>query len=163
MSMILFSFPITLVLYRNVLQVTNVSSLHLMVVFLVLGIAADNIFVLTDAWRQSDTYPQLRGDRKKRMAYTFRRAAKSLLATSSTTAAAFLSNGFSTLMPISAFGYFAFVIIPVNYVLIVLYYPAYLVIYETKVRSIENRVFGCVGKIFSLNWWRQMDCRAMCL
>ena len=161
--MILFSFPVTLVLYRNVLQVTNVSSLHLMVVFLVLGISADNIFVLTDAWRQSDTYPQLRGDRKKRMAYTFRRAAKSLLATSSTTAAAFLSNGFSTLMPISAFGYFPFVVIPVNYVLIVMYYPAYLVIYETKVRSIENRVFGCVGKIFSLNWWRQMDCRAMCL
>ena len=97
------------------------------------------------------------------MAYTFRRAAKSLLATSSTTAAAFLSNGFSTLMPVSAFGYFAFVVIPVNYVLIVMYYPAYLVIYETKVRSIENKIFGCIGNIFSCKWWRQIDCRAMCL
>ena len=51
MSMILFAFPITLVIYRNVMQVTNLSSLHLMVIFLVLGIAADNIFVLWDAWR----------------------------------------------------------------------------------------------------------------
>ena len=50
MSMILFSFPITLVLYRQVLNVTNISSLHLMVVFVVLGISADNIFVLWDAW-----------------------------------------------------------------------------------------------------------------
>jgi len=55
--MILFSFPITLVLYRNILDVTNLSSLHLMVVFVVLGISADNIFVLWDAWRQSNTYP----------------------------------------------------------------------------------------------------------
>ena len=54
------------------------------------------------------------------MAYTFRRAYKALLATNSTTALAFLSNGFSSLMPVSAFGYFAFVIIPVNYVLIIL-------------------------------------------
>ena len=51
MSMIVFSFPITLVLYRNIGQVTNVSALHLMVVFVVLGISADNIFVLWDAWR----------------------------------------------------------------------------------------------------------------
>lgn len=57
MSMIVFSFPITLVLYRNVMMVTNVSALHLMVVFVVLGISADNIFVLWDAWRQSDTFP----------------------------------------------------------------------------------------------------------
>ena len=57
MSMIVFSFPITLVIYRNIMMVTNVSALHLMVVFVVLGISADNIFVLWDAWRQSDTYP----------------------------------------------------------------------------------------------------------
>ena len=49
--MILISFPISLLIYRKVLNVTNVSSLHLMVVFVVLGIAADNIFVLWDAWR----------------------------------------------------------------------------------------------------------------
>ena len=57
MSMILISFPISLVIYRLMLGITNVSSLHLMVVFVVLGISADNIFVLWDAWCQSDTYP----------------------------------------------------------------------------------------------------------
>lgn len=49
--MILFSFPITLVIYRKILMVTNVSSLHLMILFVVLGISADNIFVLWDAFR----------------------------------------------------------------------------------------------------------------
>ena len=51
LSMILFSFPITLVIYRNIFGITNVSSLHLMIVFVVLGISADNIFVLWDAWK----------------------------------------------------------------------------------------------------------------
>lgn len=51
LSMILLSFPITLVIYRNIMGITNVSSLHMMVVFVVLGISADNIFVLWDAWK----------------------------------------------------------------------------------------------------------------
>jgi len=57
MSMILFAFPNTLVLYRLVCNITNLSSLHLMVVFVVLGIGADNIFVLWDAWQQSKNFP----------------------------------------------------------------------------------------------------------
>ena len=71
------------------------------------------------------------------MAYTFRRASVAILATSSTTAFAFLSNGFSPLMPVSAFGYFAFIIVPVNYVLIILYFPAFLIIYEKKIKEKE--------------------------
>ena len=51
MSMILFSFPITLVIYRKMLMITNLSSLHLIVTFVVLGISADNIFVLWDAFK----------------------------------------------------------------------------------------------------------------
>lgn len=148
MWMILFSFPITLVIYKDICGVTMVAALHLMVVFVILGISADNIFVTWDAWKQSNTFPQYKGNLNKRMAYSFRRTSQALLATSSTTAFAFMSNGFSTLMPISAFGWFAFIIIPVNYVLIVLYYPAYLIVYEKYVRNWEDNfidsLYGCV-------------------
>lgn len=68
------------------------------------------------------------------MAYTFRRAAHSISATSSTTAFAFLSNGFSSLMPLSAFGYFCFVVVPVNFALQILYWPAFIIVYENKVK-----------------------------
>ena len=78
------------------------------------------------------------------MAYTFRRASLAILATSSTTAFAFLSNGFSALMPVSAFGYFAFVVVPVNYILIVFYFPAFLIIYENQVKSIEKSIYKCL-------------------
>ena len=148
MNMILFSFPITLVIYRVIMKITNVSSLHLMIVFVVLGISCDNIFVIWDAWEQSETYPQFSGSYEKRMAYTFRRAYKAILATSSTTAFAFLSNGFSSLMPVSAFGYFAFVIVPVNYVLIVFYFPAFLIIYEKSVKDKEKMCAICFRYVF---------------
>ena len=109
-----------------------------MVVFVMLGLAADNIFVLWDAWRQSDSYPQLNGNLKKRMAYTIKRASKAILATSSTTAFAFFSNGFSSIMPVSAFGFFAAIIVPINFILIVFYFPAYIIIYETTYQYKEK-------------------------
>ena len=130
---------------------------------MVLGISADNIFVLWDAWIQSDTYPQFKGNQKKRMAYTFRRASTSLLATSSTTAFAFMSNGFSSLMPISAFGWFAFVIIPINYILIVLYFPAYLIVYENSIKDREKKIMSMMGNCLKCVPCRKLDCNGLCL
>lgn len=157
MCMVLFSIPITLVIYRKIFSITNVSALHLVILFVVLGISADNIFVLWDAWCQSATYAPLAASYNKRMAYTFRRAYKAILATSSTTAFAFLSNGFSSLMPISAFGYFAFFIVPVNYVLIVFYFPAYIIVHEKYLKACEQRC--CRGLTACLTC---RHCRALC-
>jgi hypothetical protein len=47
---ILLSFPVTQVIYRGVLGITYFSTLHIMVVFIVLGISADDVFVIVDAW-----------------------------------------------------------------------------------------------------------------
>mmetsp|Transcript_16022 Transcript_16022/g.1431 ORF Transcript_16022/g.1431 Transcript_16022/m.1431 type:complete len:88 (+) Transcript_16022:246-509(+) len=50
MLSICFSFPITLVIFNGILRITYFSSLHILVIFIVLGIAADNVFVFTDCW-----------------------------------------------------------------------------------------------------------------
>jgi len=63
------------------------------------------------------------------MAVTFRRASKAMLATSSTTGAAFLATGFSPIMPISSFGFFAGILIPINFILVITFYPAVLIVY----------------------------------
>ena len=57
MSLIIFSFPLSLIVCEGVLRVTYLGNLHAMVVFIVLGIAADDIFVFIDGWRQSGTFP----------------------------------------------------------------------------------------------------------
>ena len=69
------------------------------------------------------------------MAVTFKRAAKAMLATSSTTSAAFLATGFSAIMPISSFGIYAGILVPINYILVITFFPALLIIYETKLKE----------------------------
>lgn len=78
---IIVSFPITFLLYRYVFQITYFSTLHILAVFLVLGIAADDIFIFMDAWYQTKHYETIKNDPNKRMAFTFRRSAKAMVNT----------------------------------------------------------------------------------
>lgn len=102
----------------------------MLMIFIVLGIAADDIFVFIDAWRQSEKIPELQGDKVRRMAYTFRRSSRAMSVTSSTTAAAFFANVFSPIMPIKSFGIFSGVIVPANFILVILIFPSAVIIYE---------------------------------
>ena len=126
---IIVSFFLTLLLYRWVFGITYFSSLHVLAVFVVLGVAADDVFVYTDAWKQAGEYSYIGADLHRKLAYTQRRASKTIFVTSFTTMAGFLSNSVSDLMPISSFGYFAAIIVPVNYFLVITAYPPMLVVH----------------------------------
>ena len=56
---IILSFPLSLFFYKMIFQITFFSNLHILAVFIVLGIAADDVFAFMDAWNQSDLYPEL--------------------------------------------------------------------------------------------------------
>lgn len=133
--MILFSFPVTAVINEGIIRNTYYSSLHTLVIFIVLGIAADDIFVFVDAWRQSENIKLIRNDMRKRLAYSFRRAARATATTSSTTSVAFLANAFSPIMPIASFGIYAAVIITVNYALIIMVFPPLIIWYERHLKG----------------------------
>ena len=53
MLMIVLSFPVTYTLYGGVFQIPFNDTLIQLSIFIVLGIAADDVFVFCDAWRQS--------------------------------------------------------------------------------------------------------------
>lgn len=89
-----------------------------------LGIAADDIFVYCDAWRQSAQIVAIKDDLQRRLAYSWRRSFRAILVTSSTTAIAFLSNALSDIRPIRGFGIFAAIIIPVNFGLVIMIIPS---------------------------------------
>jgi predicted RND superfamily exporter protein len=102
-----------------------------MIIYIVLGIAADDIFVFYDAYQQSAEMDKKVMDTvDKRLAYSFRRASKAMAVTSSTTAVAFFANAFSPMIQISAFGIFAGIIVPVNFILVILIFPPAVVWYE---------------------------------
>lgn len=131
-SIVLFSFPFTVVITEGIGQVTYFGNLQVIAIYIVLGIAADDIFVFYDAWRQSKHVdPDILSDKKKRMAYAWRRALRAMAVTSATTSIAFLANAFSPVLPIKAFGIFCAVIIPLNYFMVVIMMPPAAIIYET--------------------------------
>jgi predicted RND superfamily exporter protein len=143
-SLILFSFPVTVCITEGIFRVSYFSNLHSLAVFIVLGIAADDIFVFIDAWRQSEKIAPrfFRDDKKLRMAYAWKRSVKAIFVTSSTTSVAFFANAFSPIMPIKAFGIFAGVIIPINYILVVLFLPPATIFFE---QHIEGRFCKFIG------------------
>lgn len=133
--LILFSFSLTQVLYKEVFQITFFNSLHYLVVFIVVGVAADNVFVIFDAWKQSRSIIEYDGNIRKRMAYSWKRSVKALLVTSSTTCVAFLSNAMSNIIPIKAFGLYAAIIIPVNFFIVITMLPPMLLFYDKYLSS----------------------------
>ena len=144
-SIVLFSFPVTSFFYNGVLGCLYFGSLHNLVIFIVLGIAADDIFVFIDGWRLSKNIKEFEGNIHKRMAYSFRRAARALAVTSSTTSVAFMANVFSPIMPIRGFGIYSGIIVPVNYLLVIMILPPAVIWYE---RYIDGCITNICCKIF---------------
>jgi len=85
----------------------------------------------------------LKGDLERRMAYSFRRAARAMAVTSSTTSVAFFANIASPMLPIRAFGVYAGVIVPVNYLLVVMVFPPAAIIYD-------KYIHGCIHNLCCL-------------
>ena len=140
----------TQLLAVGVFKSTYYGTLHTLVIFIVLGIAADDIFVFVDAWRQSAIIEECEGDLKMRLAYSFRRAARATAVTSSTTSAAFIANAFSPIMPIASFGIYAAIIVSVNFILVIFVFPPTIIWHQ---RNLNGKWCCCGGsnnKIVSL-------------
>jgi hypothetical protein len=126
------SFNITNLLYRIVLDYRYFGVFHVMSIFIILGIGSDNIFVFMDSWKQSENnkYKSL----AHRLSDVYRKSAKTMFVTSITTIVAFLSNAPSPLLSISSFGIFSAVLIFVNYLTAILFFPT-VVMYHHESRK----------------------------
>ena len=146
MALALFSFPMTALLTEGLLQIGYFSHMHILCLFLVLSVVAEDVFVFVDAWRQSERVaPTIlkKDDRKGRMAYTFRRASRAMAVTSSTTAATFLANYFNQLVPLRSFGVFAGLAVVVNAVQVVFIFPSAIMLFEDRF----HRLCSCKRQI----------------
>jgi hypothetical protein len=150
MCQIVLSMPIASFIYRGILQVTYFGTVQLLTIFLVLGIGADDVFVLVDAWKQSATADLTRYKRvdssidkgpaaeleRARLRFAYTRTYRAVFNTSFTTSVAFVATSISPVMPISTFGIFSAIAIILNYVFVITLTPAALIIYH---RTWEGR------------------------
>jgi hypothetical protein len=149
MLQILLSLPVSYTVYKYVWGIPFFSQLHVLAIFLVLGVGADDVFVITDAWKEtlftvdpSDAAgaaldrkdPAVAKEyRRQRLRFAYGRTVVAVFNTSFTTAMAFVSTGISPIMSIATFGWFAATCIVMNYVITVTWYPSVIIIKERYV------------------------------
>jgi hypothetical protein len=147
---IFLSVPIALFVYRKVLGLSYFAPLNMMTLFIVAAIGADDIFVFMGAYEQSGRDPKLCTSLETRMTMVYRRAAGAMFITSLTTCAAFSATAFSPLPDVQSFGIFSAIVIAVDYVLVITWFPCIVVLYHN---SCEKRPF-----CYCLQRWREMWC-----
>mmetsp|Transcript_72658 Transcript_72658/g.210362 ORF Transcript_72658/g.210362 Transcript_72658/m.210362 type:complete len:1046 (+) Transcript_72658:102-3239(+) len=153
MYQIIFSMPVAALIYKG-LTIDFFDFLHILVVYLVLGIGADDIFVLVDAFRHVSEHmaPLVKPGRypdevlKDLLKRTWVRSAGAIFNTSFTTAMAFMSCSGSKAMPMRTCGWYAAISILLNWIFTITFTPAVLVIWHQRVQDTRC----CIAELFSL-------------
>ena len=118
----------TNLIYRLILDYRYIGIFHVLSVFIILGIGADDVFVFMDTWRasQEKIYP----DFVSRFSDVFSHAVSAMFVTSFTTMVAFVVNVSSPLLGVSSFGTFSALLVFVNYCSVVLFFPTVIITHE---------------------------------
>ena len=126
---IVFTMAIAYFIYHVVFRVPFFSYLNIISFIVVIGVGADDVFVYLDIWRHKKT---TRPDAvvASWIDTTLKHAALAMFVTSFTTATALYTNAISAITALRVFGIFAGTAIIMNYILMITWLPAVIVIHE---------------------------------
>ena len=154
---IIMSLGIWLFFYRVIFGIESLSLLSTLALFLILAIGTDDIFVFWDTWKYSAMLDLKASDIKNeimeqnmifdttnkseimnltlRMAWTLRSAGAAMLATTFTSAVAFFAIAISPITPVHNFGIFMGGLTIINYILVLTWFPACVIIQHLYLRK----------------------------
>ncbi|KAG7508766.1 dispatched-like 1 [Solea senegalensis] len=135
---IISSLIVSYFLYRMVFNFEFFPFMNLTALIILVGIGADDAFVLCDVWNYTK-FDKPNAELSETVSVTLQHAALSMFVTSFTTAAAFYANYVSNITAIRCFGIYAGTAILVNFILMVTWLPAVVVLHE---RYLPN-MFTC--------------------
>ena len=127
-------------IYRVILDCRYIGIFHVLSVFIILGIGADDVFVFIDTWKASEcnSFRNL----ASRLSFAYRRAASAMFTTSFTTIVAFITSVFSPLLGVSTFGIFSALLVFVNYCSVIIFFPTVIITYEYYWKDYRWHCFG---------------------
>ncbi len=134
MILVAASFPVTQLIYKEIAGIPVYQSLNLLCLFFVLGISLENIIILCEAWQWSRNCPYLKLSLKRRMAFTYRQTTRNIFTTTVVTTAACFSLVFTEVIPIRTFGFYAAILIFVNFAIVITMLPPMLVYFEQRIQ-----------------------------
>nr|XP_054604513.1 protein dispatched homolog 1 isoform X1 [Nothobranchius furzeri]XP_054604514.1 protein dispatched homolog 1 isoform X1 [Nothobranchius furzeri]XP_054604515.1 protein dispatched homolog 1 isoform X1 [Nothobranchius furzeri] len=132
---IISSLIVSYFLYRMVFNFEFFPFMNLTALIILVGVGADDAFVLCDVWNYTK-FDKPQAELSETVGVTLQHAALSMFVTSFTTAAAFYANYVSNITAIRCFGVYAGTAILVNYVLMVTWLPAVVVLHERYLPSV---------------------------
>ena len=127
-------------IYRVLLDCRYIGIFHVLSVFIILGIGADDVFVFIDTWKASESHSFR--NLASRMSFVYRRAASAMFTTSFTTIVAFITSVFSPLLGVSTFGIFSALLVFVNYCSVIIFFPTVIITYEFYWKDYRWHCFG---------------------
>jgi hypothetical protein len=135
---ILTSFIGTNIIYRCIIDFQYFGLFHILTIFIILGIGADDLFVFYDAWRLTafSSYPSL----AHRLNDAYSKSCTSMFVTSLTTAVAFAASALTPLLATKSFGVFAAILVFYNYFSVIIFFPTVVIVYHLK---FENWKWPC--------------------
>ena len=131
---VLLTIPVSLFWYAVVFREGYLGALNVLSLYVMLGIAVDDIFIFSNAFFYSEKPEQMfttDGDvpLEQRLAYALRKSGVPMLVTTTTSATAFFANLVSSIPAVRAFGALMGVLVIMNYVLVMTLFPAILAMY----------------------------------
>ena len=135
LACILIALAISYFVYGRVFDMNFFPFLNMITLIFIVGIGADDAFVYTGIWGEArNIYPLNRYSFEecliKWTTHAIRHALLAMLVTSLTTASAFYANVSSVVTSVKCFGLFAGTAIIVNYLLMITFFPAIVVVHE---------------------------------
>eukprot|EP00039_Didymoeca_costata_P010145 m.136049 g.136049 ORF g.136049 m.136049 type:complete len:2274 (-) comp14722_c0_seq4:389-7210(-) len=116
---IILAFPIAYWIYREICLIPHLPILTPVTLFVVIGIAVDDVFVFVDMFKQAHPSLNIEG----RLLRTMVTASRSTLFTTVTSAAAFAANTLSEIPALSNFGALTALVIACNYFVLLVLIP----------------------------------------
>ena len=127
--MMFWSLQVAYFIYMMIFEITFFPYMNLVTIIIVIAIGADDVFLYTKVWQAAKSEPN-NGSLEKIISDTLRHATMSMFVTSFTTAAALFTNAVSSITAIKCFSIYAGTTVLCNFILVVTWLPASIVIYE---------------------------------
>ncbi len=143
-----FSYIIAYFLYHIVFRFNFFPFLNIMAGLAVIAIAADDVFLYNDAWKEmKQKYPVASVDIL--IAASMKHAGLSIFVTSLTTSAAFFANNISDITVIKCFAVFTGIAIMSNFLLMLTWIPSILALMEKQNQKQQHiqRTPSCINNI----------------
>ena len=148
MASILLSFPAGYAIFYIYFGIKSMMLLNFVALFLIMGIGADDAFVLFDTYSQAEAVLGSKSTPVQRMKWAYKEAGSAMLVTTVTTAGSFYANLFSAVRVVKEFGMFMGTVVVWNYINVMIIFPAAILTWEyscwaCKMKFIKKK---CCGK-----------------